>query len=113
MNPSEQPIITILAEGGSITLFKTNETFLFNTSEIIDLEDDFIIKKVPQTFLSFSEAFTALFNKYPIFKLHLDEVHPSCNKELKKLLKQILRSNKNTYDFFNASWLIVLKKGGQ
>lgn len=89
MNQPEQPIITILAEGGSIILFKTNETFYFYTSEIMDDEDDFKIKKVPQSFPSFSEAFIALQNKYPIFNLHLDEVHPTYVSELKETLNLI------------------------
>ncbi len=105
MNQSEQPIITILAEGGSIKLFKTNETFLFYTSEIIDLEDDFIIKKVPQSFPSFSDAFTALFTKYPIFKLHLDEVHDSYITELKEHVEAQIK----TIEEPNHSWLAFLK----
>jgi radical SAM superfamily enzyme with C-terminal helix-hairpin-helix motif len=105
MNQSEQPIITILAEGGSIKLFKTNETFLFYTSEIIDYEDDFIIKKVPKSFPSFSEAFTALFTKYPIFKLHLDEVYPSYITELKEHVEEQIK----TVEEPNNSWLAFLK----
>ena len=101
MNQPEQPIITILAEGGSIILFKTNETFYFYTSEIMEDDEDFKVKKVPQSFPSFSEAFIALQNKYPIFNLHLDEVHPTYVSELKKLLAQQI----NTIEDSNPSWL--------
>ena len=48
MNQTEQPIITLPAEGGSITLLKTNETFYFYTSEIMEDDEDFKVKKVPQ-----------------------------------------------------------------
>lgn len=52
-------------------------------------DEDFKVKKVTQSFLSFSEAFIALQNKYPIFNLYLDEVHPTYVSELKELLLQI------------------------
>ena len=105
MNQPEQPIITLLAEGGSIILFKTNETFYFYTSEIMEDDDDFKVKKVPQSFPSFSEAFIALQNKYPIFNLHLDEVHPTSVSELKELLSNqtIIIEDSNT------SWLDFLR----
>ncbi len=105
MNQIEQPIITVLAEGGSIILFKTNETFYFYTSEIMDDEDDFKIKKVHQPFPSFSEAFIALQNKYPIFNLHLDEVHPTYVSELKELLS----NQTNIIEDSNTSWLAFLR----
>lgn len=105
MNQPEQPIITLLAEGGSIILFKTNETFYFYTSEIMEDDEDFKVTKVPQSFLSFSEAFIALQNKYPIFNLYLDEVHPTYVSELKQLL-----SNQTTIiEDSNPSWLDFLR----
>ena len=104
MNQTEQPIITLLAEGGSIILFKTNETFYFYTSEIMEDDEDFKVKKVAQSFPSYSEAFKALQNKYPIFNLHLDEVHPTYVSVLKELtVPQI-----NTIEDPNPSWLDFL-----
>ena len=105
LDQSHQPIITILAEGGSIVLYKTNENFLFYTSEIFDIENDFIVKKVPQNFPTFSDAFTALFTKYPIFKLHLDEVHPSYNTKLKEHLEVLIK----TVEEPNPSWIEFLR----
>jgi hypothetical protein len=105
MNQPEQPIITLLAEGGSIILFKTNETFYFYTSEIMDDEEDFKVKKVPQSFPSFSEAFIALQNKYPIFNLYLDEVHTTYVSELKELLS----NQTNIIEDSNPSWLDFLR----
>lgn len=100
MNQPEQPIIKILAEGGSIILFKTNETFYFFTSEIMEDDDDFKVKKVAQSFPSFSEAFIALQYKYPIFNLHLDEVHPT----YVSVLKELTVAQINTIEDPNPSW---------
>lgn len=105
MNQPEQPIITLLAEGGSIILFKTNETFYFYTSEIMEDDEDFKVTKVHQSFPSFSEAFIALQNKYPIFNLHLDEVHPTYVSELKELIVPQI----NTIEDSNPSWLYFLR----
>lgn len=106
MNQPEQPIITLLAEGGSIILFKTNETFYFYTSEILEDDEDFKVKKVPQSFLSFSKAFIALQNKYPIFNLHLDEVHDDFKIELKTINNILF----NDVHSFSESWGKFLEK---
>lgn len=107
MNTQNLAILTIIAEGASIQLFKSDESYFYISNEYyleegIDLP---ITKKVTLEFPTFKQAFLSLSESKPIFRLHLDEVDTNYSAELKEILHQLY----STLDELSPSWQDYMK----
>lgn len=106
INQDFERICEVGSEGGSISFFRykkegrdifyfiTDETALFEFAS----ESDFEIKPgvaYPNEFSSFREAFEALLEKYPIFRLYPLEVSPNYKKEFKEAYHNFLDLHKD------------------
>lgn len=97
-------ILEVLGEGGSISLYKKENRFFFQTNEgalldMLDEEDRVGLESIKKsyTFDNFEDAFESMQNKYPLFKLYPAEIDPEYANAIKiEYLNFCLKSqNKN------------------
>jgi hypothetical protein len=107
MNTHNLAILTVLAEGASIQLFKSDESYFYISNEYYLEEgaDLPISKQVTLEFPTFKQAFLSLSESKPIFRLHLDEVDTNYSAELKELLQQL----SSTFEEISTSWQDFMK----
>ncbi len=105
-NQDFEKICEVGSEGGSISFFryKKNEqdVFFFTTDEtaLFEFAPEFEFEKVPgvsyiEEFHNFQEAFEALLEKYPIFRLYPLEVSSTYKREFKEAYHNFLGLHKD------------------
>ena len=94
-NQDFEKICEVGSEGGSISFFRykkdEQDVFFFSTDEtaLLEFAPEFESEKEPNVaytdeFHNFGDAFEALLEKYPIFRLYPLEVSPTYKKEFKE-----------------------------
>ena len=96
-------ILELLAEGGSLTLYRTEKGFIYHTDEgaLLDLLDELTPEDVHNSsdfFPSFHEAMMSMLSKYRIFNLYPDQIHP----DYLETIKEQYQNFKIIYGFENA-----------
>ena len=96
-------ILELLAEGGSLTLYRTQKGFIYSTNEValMDLleelkEED--VLKTSDLFLSFHDAMMSMLSKYKIFNLYPGQIHP----DFLEIIKEQYQNFKIIYGFESA-----------
>lgn len=106
-NQGFEKICEVGSEGGSISFFKykkgDRDVFFFSTDETALIE----FEKKPgvaytDEFSNFQDAFAALLEKYPIFRLYPLEVSPRYKREFKEAYQKFLSLEKQ--EFETESW---------
>lgn len=113
-NQDFEKICEVGSEGGSISFFrhKKNErdVFFFTTDEtaLFEFAPEFEFEKVPgvaytEEFHNFRDAFEALLEKYPIFRLYPLEVSSTYKREFKEAYHSFLKVEKGENE--DSEWI--------
>ncbi|MBA4301709.1 MAG: hypothetical protein C0433_16640 [Cyclobacterium sp.] len=105
-NQDFEKICEVGSDGGSVSFFRCKkqgrEVFFFSTDEsaLFEFAPDFEFEKMPgvayvEEFTNFRDAFEALLEKYPIFRLYPLEVSPKYKREFKEAYNNFLGLNKD------------------
>lgn len=113
-NQDFEKICEVGSEGGSISFFRykkeERDVFFFTTNEtaLFEFAPEFEFEKEPDVaytdeFLNFRDAFHALLEKYPIFRLYPLDVSPTYKTEFKEAYQSFLKvENEENED---AEWI--------
>lgn len=101
-NQGFEKICEVGSEGGSISFFRYKkeelDVFFFTTDEtaFFEFAPEFEFEKIPdvaytEEFSNFRDAFEALLEKYPIFRLYPLDVSPTYKREFKEAYQSFLK----------------------
>ena len=99
-------ILEILGEGGSISLLRGAEGFLFTTEELF-FEDEFTVsdlKSHSDFYNSFQKAMIEMLKKYPVFLLHPEQVNPQYKETIKIYFENYLLYNDTEENWSLGEW---------
>lgn len=108
----QETILQLLAEGGSVSLYRSGDKFFYTTNEteLIDLLneediDESMLHPKVHEFNSFDSAFKSLMNRYLVFSLWPGFVHPEFKARIRE---SYLRHKKKNPEGIGSRWESML-----